>query len=47
LKGSYGDYRNWQEIDAWAEDIARQLAGGEAVPAESYLPAINVEQLPR
>jgi menaquinone-dependent protoporphyrinogen oxidase len=26
LGGRYGDHRNWAEIDAWAEDIARQLA---------------------
>ncbi len=23
--GRYGDFRNWKEIDIWAEDIARQL----------------------
>jgi menaquinone-dependent protoporphyrinogen oxidase len=34
LKGRYGDYRNWQEIDAWAEGIARQLAGAEAAPTK-------------
>jgi menaquinone-dependent protoporphyrinogen oxidase len=33
LKGRYGDYRNWQEVDARAENSARQLAGSEAVPA--------------
>jgi len=32
LKGRYGDYRNWQEVDAWAENIARQLADSEAAP---------------
>ena len=25
LGGRYGDFRNWAEIDAWAEGIARQL----------------------
>jgi len=24
--GSYGDHRDWQDIHAWADDIARQLA---------------------
>jgi len=33
LKGRYGDYRNWQEIDAWAESIACQLAAGQPAPA--------------
>jgi|SRR5581483_5619780 len=33
LKGRYGDYRNWQEIAAWAERIACQLAAGEPAPA--------------
>ncbi len=23
LGGSYGDFRNWQKIDAWAQSIAR------------------------
>ena len=23
--GTYGDHRDWQDIDAWAHDIARQL----------------------
>jgi menaquinone-dependent protoporphyrinogen oxidase len=31
LKGRYGDYRDWQEIDAWAERIAGELAGGGLV----------------
>jgi menaquinone-dependent protoporphyrinogen oxidase len=26
LGGRYGDFRNWQEIDTWAEDIARALS---------------------
>ena len=26
LKGRYGDYRNWREIDAWAARIADELA---------------------
>jgi menaquinone-dependent protoporphyrinogen oxidase len=33
LKGRYGDYRDWREIGAWAEHIARELAGGAAAPA--------------
>jgi menaquinone-dependent protoporphyrinogen oxidase len=32
LKGRYGDYRNWQEINAWAASIAQQLADSEAAP---------------
>jgi menaquinone-dependent protoporphyrinogen oxidase len=28
--GSYGDHRDWQDIDAWADDIARQLQAAEA-----------------
>jgi hypothetical protein len=24
----FGDYRDWSEIDAWAVDIAEQLARG-------------------
>ena len=27
MRGRYGDHRNWAEIDAWAQDIARQLPG--------------------
>jgi menaquinone-dependent protoporphyrinogen oxidase len=25
LRGSYGDHRDWRDIDAWADGIARQL----------------------
>ncbi|MFJ8743335.1 flavodoxin domain-containing protein [Embleya sp. NPDC127516] len=28
LRGHYGDYRDWGEIDAWADDIARTLRAG-------------------
>lgn len=32
--GSYGDHRDWQDIDAWADGIARQLrVAQEAAPA--------------
>lgn len=27
--GSYGDHRDWRDIDAWADDIARQLLAVE------------------
>ena len=29
LGGRYGDFRDWQEIQAWAEGIARQLRAAE------------------
>ncbi len=29
----YGDYRNWDKIDAWAEGIASVLA---ALPADQH-----------
>lgn len=28
--GTYGDHRDWRDIDAWADGIARQLRGPEA-----------------
>jgi menaquinone-dependent protoporphyrinogen oxidase len=28
--GNYGDHRDWRDIDAWADDIARQLQAAEA-----------------
>ncbi|MGH3391967.1 MAG: flavodoxin domain-containing protein [Actinomadura sp.] len=28
MGGRYGDFRDWKQIDAWAEDIARDLAAG-------------------
>jgi len=31
----YGDYRAWSEIDAWAGDLAEQMALGAARPATS------------
>jgi menaquinone-dependent protoporphyrinogen oxidase len=34
LKGYCGDYRDWWEIDAWAQGIAQQLASGAAAPAQ-------------
>jgi menaquinone-dependent protoporphyrinogen oxidase len=33
LGGSYGDHRNWAEVDAWADEIATTLAAGVAAPA--------------
>ncbi|PLW62906.1 flavodoxin [Streptomyces sp. SCUT-3] len=30
--GRYGDHRNWPEIDAWADSVARELAAGAARP---------------
>jgi menaquinone-dependent protoporphyrinogen oxidase len=29
----YGDFRDWHEIDAWAESIVRELAGGTPPPS--------------
>ncbi|GEM_PF-3645432 len=34
LKGYCGDYRDWREIDAWAQGIAQQLASGAAAPSQ-------------
>ena len=34
----YGDYRAWPEIDAWAGDIAEQMALDAARPATSGSP---------
>ncbi len=33
MKAPDGDYRDWQRIDAWASEIALELAKLEAVPA--------------
>jgi menaquinone-dependent protoporphyrinogen oxidase len=30
LGGRFGDLRNWEEVDGWAADIARELATGTA-----------------
>lgn len=35
----YGDFRDWNRIDAWADQIAAQLtAGGEAAQADAAVP---------
>jgi menaquinone-dependent protoporphyrinogen oxidase len=31
--GRYGDFRDWAAIDAWTDDIARQLAAAGHMPA--------------
>ena len=34
FRGNYGDHRDWRDIDAWADGIARQLrAAPEAAPS--------------
>jgi menaquinone-dependent protoporphyrinogen oxidase len=32
LGGSYGDHRDWDDVDAWADEIARELDQARAVP---------------
>jgi hypothetical protein len=27
MGGRYGDYRNWDAIDSWADEIAHELTG--------------------
>jgi menaquinone-dependent protoporphyrinogen oxidase len=41
LGGTYGDHRDWQDVDAWADGIARALGDAEArTPREELRPTV-------